>query len=42
MAIIDTSIGINAPIDSVWGIIPDLDNESKLIFIKEIIHVWQQ
>jgi len=29
MAIIDTSIGINAPIDRVWDIISDLDNEPK-------------
>ena len=29
MAIIDTSIDINAPVDSVWDIISDLDNEPK-------------
>jgi len=29
MAIIDTSIDINAPIDRVWDIISDLDNEPK-------------
>jgi len=29
MAIIDTSIGINAPVDKVWDIISDLDNEPK-------------
>jgi len=29
MAIIDTSIGINAPVDRVWDIISDLDNEPK-------------
>ena len=29
MATIDTSIGINAPIDRVWDIISDLDNEPK-------------
>ena len=29
MAIIDTSIGINASIDRVWDIISDLDNEPK-------------
>jgi len=29
MAIIDTSIGINAPGDRVWDIISDLDNEPK-------------
>ena len=29
MAIIDTSIDINAPVDRVWGIISDLDNEPK-------------
>jgi len=30
MTIIDTSIRINAPIDRVWDIISDLDNEPKL------------
>ena len=29
MAIIDTSIDINAPVDRVWDIISDLDNEPK-------------
>ena len=29
MAIIDTSININAPVDRVWDIISDLDNEPK-------------
>ena len=29
MATIDTSIGINAPVDRVWDIISDLDNEPK-------------
>jgi len=29
MAIIDTSIDINAPIDRVWDIISDLDNEPR-------------
>jgi len=29
MAIIDTSIVINAPVDRVWDIISDLDNEPK-------------
>ena len=29
MAIIDTSVDINAPIDRVWDIISDLDNEPK-------------
>ena len=29
MATIDTSIEINAPIDKVWDIISDLDNEPK-------------
>ena len=29
MAIIDTSIDINAPVDKVWDIISDLDNEPK-------------
>ena len=29
MAIIDTSIDINAPINRVWDIISDLDNEPK-------------
>ena len=29
MAIIDTSIEIKAPIDKVWDIISDLDNEPK-------------
>jgi len=29
MAIIDTSIGINASVDRVWDIISDLDNEPK-------------
>jgi len=29
MAIIDTSIDINAPADRVWDIISDLDNEPK-------------
>ena len=29
MATIDTSIGINAPVDRVWDIISDLDNAPK-------------
>ena len=29
MAIIDTTIDINAPVDRVWDIISDLDNEPK-------------
>ena len=29
MTIIDTSIDINAPVDRVWDIISDLDNEPK-------------
>jgi len=29
MAIIDTSIDINASVDKVWDIISDLDNEPK-------------
>ena len=29
MATIDTSIDINAPVDKVWDIISDLDNEPK-------------
>jgi len=29
MAIIDTSIDINASVDRVWDIISDLDNEPK-------------
>ena len=29
MAIINTSIDINAPVDNVWNIISDLDNEPK-------------
>ena len=29
MATIDVSVGINAPIDNVWDIVSDLDNEPK-------------
>ncbi len=29
MAIIDSSVEINAPLEKVWGIISDLDNEPK-------------
>ena len=29
MAIIQVEIEINAPIDKVWGIVSDIDNESK-------------
>ena len=29
MAIIDTSVDINASVDKVWDIISDLDNEPK-------------